>query len=417
MKKKRALIVTVGTGTRPDVYIVKPLVKSIEDSRPDFLVLVTTTASRKFGDAIVEKLLLQSESYRIEELKDFDDFQSVFQEVNRIFRYLTEKGYEPDEIQMDFTSGTKAMSGGALLSAVYSQCQSVKYITGLRVNGVVKDGSEKFLTVNPRSVFALHDLRAGEELICHLRFSSASQILGAVREDVFAPEDQKRLKNLIIIAHAYHEWDLFKHESAWQKLKKVEWDISSLQRFRISDVGRNQIEQLVRDKRAGWNNFLIMDLFNNALRREIEGKYDDGVARLYRAAEMFAQNILAKQYSIDTSDVDTRKVPSSMKTLLAKNLAEDSKIRIGLYQDYKLLAEFGHKAGLYYLQNDSLRSQIQERNLSILAHGTKPISQKQFNSLSSSILPLFDLGIPDFEDRARGIQFPWLVSGAGGNIH
>ena len=83
MNTKRALIVTVGTGTRPDVYIVKPLVKTIKDSRPE--------------------------------------------------------------------------------------CASIKYITGQRKNGVVINGTEKFLTVSPSAVFALHDIQLAHELILRLR--------------------------------------------------------------------------------------------------------------------------------------------------------------------------------------------------------------------------------------------------------
>ena len=89
MTIKRALIVTVGTGTRPDVYIVKPLVKTIKDSRPDFLVLVVTEGSRTYGEAIIRELGLKDESYLLEELRDFDDFQAVFRDINRVFRRPT----------------------------------------------------------------------------------------------------------------------------------------------------------------------------------------------------------------------------------------------------------------------------------------------------------------------------------------
>jgi len=89
MPSKRTLIVTVGTGTRPDVYIVRPLVKTIKDSRPDFLVLVVTEGSRTYGEAIIRELGLKDESYLLEELRDFDDFQAVFRDINRVFRRPT----------------------------------------------------------------------------------------------------------------------------------------------------------------------------------------------------------------------------------------------------------------------------------------------------------------------------------------
>ena len=88
MKIKRALIVTVGTGTRPGVHIVKPLVKTIRDSRPDFLLLVVTEKSLLFGEDIVKELGLDKSSYVYEPLKDFDDFQSVFRRINHAFHKL-----------------------------------------------------------------------------------------------------------------------------------------------------------------------------------------------------------------------------------------------------------------------------------------------------------------------------------------
>ena len=139
MNTKRVLIVTVGTGTRPDVYIVKPLLKTIRDSRPDFLVLNVTDGGRIECEAIAKELSLDESSCLMESLQDFDDFQAVFRSINRVFRKLDEMGFSPEEIQLDFTSGTKAMSSGAVLSAIYNQCSSIKYITGKRKNGVVID--------------------------------------------------------------------------------------------------------------------------------------------------------------------------------------------------------------------------------------------------------------------------------------
>ena len=109
--------------------------------------MIVTDGSRIYGKAIAKELSLDELSCLIVSLQDFDDFQAVFRSINRVFRKLDEMGFSPEEIQLDFTSGTKAMSSGAVLSAIYNQCASIKYITGQRKNGVVIDGTEKFLTV------------------------------------------------------------------------------------------------------------------------------------------------------------------------------------------------------------------------------------------------------------------------------
>lgn len=413
MSSKRALIVTVGTGTRPDVYIVKPLVKTIKDSRPDFLVLVVTERSQTYGEAIIRELGLKDESYLLEELRDFDDFQAVFRDINRVFRRLTAMGYGCEQIQIDFTSGTKAMSSGAVLSAVYNECRSLKYITGQRKNGVVVDGSEKYLTVQPSGIFALHEIHLARELIIRLRFSTASEILGNLNFDLLDPHEKRRAENLELIAQGYRAWDSFNHRSALEKLKKVDWEPHHLEPFRPSLPGEAMLVELKKAEHNKRGELLLLDLYNNSVRRGVEGRYDDAVARLYRAAELFAQQILERPpFEIQTGDVDLGRVPSSVRRRLEKSGDDtDGRVRIGLVLDYQLLAELGHPVGRHFMENVEIKDRLNERNESILAHGTKPIRKKVYNKLHSSLLELFRLQIPDFEEKAKEVQFPWLLSG------
>ena len=411
MNIKRALIVTVGTGTRADVYIVKPLVKTIMDSRPDFLVLIVTDGSRIYGEAIAKELSLDESSYLMESLKDFDDFQAVFRSINQVFRKLDEMGFTPEEIQLDFTSGTKAMSSGAVLSAIYNQCASIKYITGQRKNGIVIDGTEKFLTVSPLAVFALHDIQLAHELILRLRFATADEILGNLKLDLLDKEESRWAKNLRLISHAYLAWDTFDHKAAQRKMDKVDWGLSTLKPFKPF----SEATTLLNNPAAmdNDNGFLLLDLFNNAVRRGKEGKYDDAVARFYRVTELFAQQILAGDpYGINTGDVDLSLVPDAMQNILERHRGDmDGKIRIGMEMNYKLLSELGHPVGKHFLEDKQLRGRLGERNASILAHGLNPVSKNLYSKLYSSVLSLIQSQLPDFADKAKTVQFPWVTDG------
>jgi len=407
MKIKRALIVTVGTGTRPGVHIVKPLVKTIRDSRPDFIVLVVTEKSLLFGEDIVKELGLDKSSYVYEPLKDFDDFQSVFRRINHAFHKLHDMGFSHEEIQIDFTSGTKAMSSGAVLSAIYNQCASIKYITGQRKNGVVLDGTEKFLTVCPSAVFALHDIQLSQELILGLRFDTANEILGKIQIDLLSEEEKRWVRNLRLISQAYSAWDKFDHKSANKKMSKITWEPSFLQPFKPSRSAESLLSNLAGDKKN--SELLLLDLSNNAIRRGKEGKYDDAVARFYRITELFAQQLLERSpYHINTSDVDLSKIPE-LRDLLGKFKNEvDGKIRIGLEMDYNVLNELGHPLGEKFLADKQLRGRLSERNESILAHGLKPISNSLYRKLYQSLLILFESEYPDFTVKAQRVQFPWV---------
>ena len=94
---KRALILTVGTGTRPDTNIVRPLVKTIRHSHPDFLALAVSPASRPFAEAIVQEIPLSIDRFQIVQLTAPDDIKCVFQEVNGIIRQLRDRGFEPQK--------------------------------------------------------------------------------------------------------------------------------------------------------------------------------------------------------------------------------------------------------------------------------------------------------------------------------
>ena len=410
MNMKRALIVTVGTGTRPDVYIVKPLVKTIKDSRPDYLVLIVTEVSFSFGEAIAKELGLKDNSFSIEILKDFDDFQAVFRSINMVFDKLTTMGFSNDEIQLDFTSGTKAMSSGAVLSAIYNHCASIKYITGQRKNGVVVDDTEKFITVCPSTVFSLHDIQLAQEMMFRLRFDTANDIFGSLRIDLLNDEERRLVKNFHLASQAYLAWDIFDHTTAFKKMEKVDWNIPALSPFKPSLESMDLLECPKGSSEEKKENLLLLDLFNNAVRRGEEGKYDDAVARLYRSTELFAQQLLAHEhFKIDTGNIDLTKIPNHFHGIMERHRNDiDGKIRIGMEMDFKLLNELGHPAGKAFLDDMHLRGQLSERNGSILAHGLKPVHRSLYRKIRRALLSLFEIDQPDFSDNAGSVQFPWI---------
>ena len=139
------LILTVGTGTRPDVDVVKPLLKTIKDSAPKFIGFIVTRESNKFAEEIVRQLDLSSEQFDILSLANSENLESIYSRISEWMRVLATRGYSPQEMTVDFTSGTKAMTSGAVLAGVAWGCAGLKYISGKRKNGVVQNGAETFV--------------------------------------------------------------------------------------------------------------------------------------------------------------------------------------------------------------------------------------------------------------------------------
>ncbi|HEY9159910.1 MAG TPA: TIGR02710 family CRISPR-associated CARF protein [Desulfomonilia bacterium] len=404
---KRALIMTVGTGTNPSTCIVKPLVKSVKNSRPDFLVLIATQTSRDYATTIASESQLAEDAFEIIELNDMENFQSVFSVINEVFENLRLKGFALDDIEVDFTSGTKAMSAGAVLSATYNQCQSIKYITGKREGGVVKDGTEEFRTIIPQAVFSLHDLKLAEQMIYNLRFSPALQIISGINKNTLSASENNRLKALKDISSFYENWDIFNHKKAYKKLSKINW--TGFEIFKPEEKACELIELLSNNKPETVRPQLIIDIFNNAVRRSVEGKYDDAVARLYRVVELIAQHILSSCYKIKTGDVNIDKVPESRREKLEKTRdKKDNKIKIGLFASYDLLSELGHESGKIFYENEQLQGYLKNRNSSIMAHGLDPINETIFKGLKENVVELAEFACPNFPDIARQCQFPWI---------
>jgi len=141
--------------------------------------------------------------------------------------------------------------------------------------------------------------------------------------------------------------------------------------------------------------YLITDLLSNAKRRgEIEQNYDDAVGRLYRVTELIAQYQL-KNYGIeDTGDVPRDKIPTSLLNELGTG---DAKVKVGLHTSYRLLAAKGDKIGLRYQEDRRLQNLLWRRNTSILAHGLKPVEQKDYLDLRDAIIPYAKDAVPSVD--------------------
>ncbi len=410
---KRALVLTVGTGTGPDVDIEQPLMKTVKESHPDYTLFVATEASRKHAENIAKSIGLDPSEWDLCLLRHFDDVEEVFLEVCDAIREVVRQGFSPGDIQVDFTSGTKAMSAGAVLAAVHENCNSLKYITGKRQDGVVIDGTERFVSLRPHAVLANYDIKAAVELIKRLRFQPAILILAAIDPNLLGEDRKKLLSSLMAVAQAYDFWDRFEHIKFKAAIRKADWRFHELEPFRVDEQvikSVHGIGQVLKKGSLAVTEEVILDLFNNAERRTMEGRYDDAVARLYRLTEMLAQHLLRVRHGIDTGNVDPSRAPAHFrKTLEAhRDTSCENRIKTGLRVSYELLAALGEEIGERYMTDSELRHLLNERNRTILAHGSMPVAVSLYRKLRGKIVELLKLEIHDFQARAGVLNFPWL---------
>jgi CRISPR-associated protein (TIGR02710 family) len=156
---------------------------------------------------------------------------------------------------------------------------------------------------------------------------------------------------------------------------------------------------------------LLADLVANAKRRRLEGRYDDAVARLYRAIEAAAQLALSERQAIPSTDgVPIASVPEPLRELWSAK-AENGKLRLGLQDAYELLDALGDRVGAAFKElrlHEMNRSPLAARNQSILAHGFQPVSSATVDKLYEAAMQLSGLAgeeLPTFP-RLTGGQAP-----------
>ncbi|HXH11952.1 MAG TPA: TIGR02710 family CRISPR-associated CARF protein [Alphaproteobacteria bacterium] len=405
---KRAMVVSVGTGTGPDTDIVEPLVKSIGDSNPNYLVLLASDASHTHAEAVRSQLGLGNDTASVVRISDPDSVEVAFRESLAVIRDLMDRGFAANEITVDYTSGTKAMTAGLVLAATSCECAALKYITGKREHGRVVPGTERFLSISPAAVLAHQRLQLAQQFMLALEFDTALEVIERINPALLDERDLRLKEDLRYLARAYSHWDKFDHKRFMGEYGKISFQGRETQPFRLVRCHPARVLDIGKDIAAGrFSDDLLADLYNNAYRRFWQGKYDDCVARLYRVTEGLAQKAL-KERGIDTSDVQIELLPRDNAEWLSTKRSASGKVQLGLQDAYELLIRLDHPLGQAFKTNDGLRGCLQARNDSILAHGLKPVEETMAQGLLERVRSLAAVAINNFEQRCRDLQFPWI---------
>ena len=217
------------------------------------------------------------------------------------------------------------------------------------------------------------------------RFYTASEILNNIVDEKINKE------NLLNLVKAYYAWDNMDFIVAYDYLTKV--DLDGFELSEIKDdlkINLKALGAIVRSPHENLKNcYILASLINNSIRRAEEYKYDDAIARLYRAFELIAQ-IRLSTYRLISSDLD-------IDVLLEKNVSQefidslektrvDGKIKIGLIKDFEVLAELGDDLGLYFAENrNKINNLTIKRNNSILAHGLESLDKDDFDQFEELV--------------------------------
>lgn len=348
---------------------------------------------------------LAPDSYEVVEVPS-DHLDGAFRIMSE--RILAERKRNPEaKLVADYTGGTKTISAALVLAALEHGDVEIELVTGNRADLVqVRPGTEHL------AVAAIERLRTRRMMDAALRawqrhaYDEAVQAL----EPITTPADPDlagELSRARVLSRAFAAWDRFDHATALALLEPYAPVLSHKvsRQFALLRLvcGPDKRDHARREALRIW------DLWLNAERRAVAGRYDDAVARLYRVIEWTAQWLLRAHLGIETSDIPADKIPSGLDIRPGR----DGRYQAGLSAAWQLLAHYRPQspAGrLFGARQDELLDLLKARNGSILAHGFEPIGagvwDKMHRWVAKNLLPALKEEAEALGQRAFFEQLP-----------
>lgn len=414
----KLLVATVG-GT-PD-----PILITCRALKPDKVIFISSKTSRPVVDTIVKTLKAEWPAFGPanyedhHELPDPQDFGLCVRTIRRLTPTVMQWAQRGSdyEVYVDITGGTKSASAALGLVAHRWPCRFV-YVGGEKrdkdgLGNVLPGEGRPFFFANPWDelgyqvhddavlLFNGHNYAAANELL--MRSLTHGRIGSSTRRETLT---------LARLAEAYSAWDRFQHSRAAKLLREVLEHVNDLRQL-FGQAEGDELERTLREHMKLLQSLqaneatreLFLDLLSNAQRRSSEGRYDDAVARLYRAIEALAQYRLQSRYGIKTNNVERHHVPDELAAEWWT--ADDAEpLKIGLRQAYQLLAALGDDLGVrfqaIFLDDPDNDGALGARNASILAHGFQPVAEAVFQRLWKATLELAEV------DEKSLLKFPQL---------
>lgn len=450
-ERKKVLIQTVGTGG-PKNPVWQALAFVCHQQQPDVLVQICSQQTLEETIPKFLELWQPSPTTKVERhiVRDANDVESLIFELLGITNELRRQ-YPDAELLVDFTSGTKPMSAAAVAVAIGQQANTMLYAIGPR------DESGR-VTETTGVASAATDQVYAERLLDELGRLFDQGQFRAVCDQAWPlvlrlNNDQLRAKasSLWYLADVYQHWNLFQYERAYARLRcraslnkcgdftpdknarrllpdalaKAGWDTQLVDR---------QFEFVTRCKEKNDVNGRLVDLWANAARCFVDGRFDDAVARLYRLIEYVCQvrycSHTGKELAREnpTSNVPFDEVRNLAPNFVAHRMGDEKpeKVNLGLNDLIWVLAEAGDEVGVALRAECQMESKankgelgelLQRRNNSLLGHGTTPLDQQTAERLldkSREYLKQHVEREPQAEDFepllhvARFVRCPWV---------
>ena len=408
MTTLRGMIATVGGSP-------EPIVKALEVGQPSHVLFIVSERSwSEVDERILPMLRNRLPEYNPQHerfmLTDPQHLGACYQEISdAVSKWKHKIRLKPDEIFIDYTGGTKSTSASLTLSAV-EDFTIFTYVGGDERTkeglGTVITGSERVEEFqNPWNTYAVRELERANWLLDNFHVDTAAEILKQAAQKC-GDDIKARIEIYARIAESLARADRFDFghgrlslaQSISSHLAKLELFNYPLYEKLIPFQSHWQtIRDQTKEEHKTPGHETLLELLANAERRAHQSQYDDAAARLYRIVELHGQMLLKKAFGAELGQPTLGDFPANrhkdVKDLLGSP-PHEGRYKVSLQNAFRLLELSDDKeiASQSHI-GKRLESHLYKRNKSILAHGSRPVSQDDYENFWKAALST--LGVKD----------------------
>jgi len=406
VKHYQGIIFTIG-------FSKEPIILNILGFNPDHCYFIHSKDSERILNDITEETGLKPTNFQ-KKMLDKSSAAEAYNAVKEGIKYLIfEKGLREEEIALDPTGGTKAMSVGCGI-ATNSYNIDLLYVDNTDYDQDLRrprPGSEQLVNVtNPFRIYYDDKVLDGLKLLQNYSFEAARKYFLDAEGNARNDDIPKILK---MIAIGLHLWDLFDHQKAHKNLSDA---LSFINRYHKLASLKPYLEKWLQyldkiSRASGVVKEEIIDIYFNGKRMLEREQYDNAAMRYYRTIEMINQDILKLAYNLESQHADYSQLTSDFLKVQCKKENKDQ-IQLLLERYNEIWLQIFEKRGEKNLFKPTsllplkiglmnglilrlslkdpdldfdflfrIHNAIDTRNNSILAHGTKPTTKTNCEEL------------------------------------
>ncbi|MCS7315867.1 MAG: TIGR02710 family CRISPR-associated CARF protein [Bryobacterales bacterium] len=386
----------------------QPIIKALTWHPAEFVLFVVSEQSvAQVKDKILPALDYQPQ-YELLRVNAPDDLGTCYEQCRKGIRdWLERRGLSGDDVYFDNTGGTKPMSS-ALAMAAMEWIRRYHYVSGQRDKGelgVVISGTERPIEgVNPWIEMGLRQRQLAQRFY---ELGYAEQAAALLDEAARHSERQRgTIKAYAALCRLLGKLDRLKFDTLlhdlgpWKQALEVAFEHAenreALAWLRgLHDYFKNLQEE---SKKKEQHPNCLRELLASARRRARQMLYDEAVARLYRAVELYGQDRLYRAFGARLGKVRPTNLSPELAQAFRQKFPQawdeqEGCYKLGLKNLFAALAlspceEDKALAKAY----EKLHPPLQKRNESWLAHGTRPATSEDFQEFWSAVLEVLGIG-------------------------